>query len=209
MKKYIDKLKNKIKINKNLFVFLLVLVIVGLAAGAVFSSILSSNDKNMVGEYLNNFFINVKNNQLNYNVSLINTLFFNLGFSLIIWLLGISVIGFIFILVFLFIKAFMLGFSIGSIILNFRFKGVLLALGYIIPHQVINILIYILISSYALIVSYRLISSFKGKKTFDFKSIMNQYFYILTFSLIILLFTSLYEVYIVPKIMKLFVILIK
>lgn len=209
MKKYIDKLKNKIKINKNLFVFLLVLVIVGLAAGAVFSSILSSNDKNMVGEYLNNFFINVKNNQLNYNVSLINTLFFNLGFSLIIWLLGISVIGFIFILVFLFIKAFMLGFSIGSIILNFRFKGVLLALGYIIPHQAINILIYILISSYALIVSYRLISSFKGKKTFDFKSIMNQYFYILTFSLIILLFTSLYEVYIVPKIMKLFVILIK
>lgn len=208
MKKYISKLKSNIRINKNLFIFLLVIVIVGLASGSIFSSLLNTDDKSMVTEYLNNFINSVKTNNLNYDVSLINTLIFTLGYALLIWLLGISVIGFILIIVFLFIKGFTLGFSIGTLITNFKFKGVVYSLGYIVPHHVINIMIYILISSYALIVSYKLINSFRGKEI-NFKNIIKKYSYILIFSLILLLFTSLYEVYLVPKVMNLFVSLLK
>lgn len=202
MKKYMDKLKSNIRINKNLFVFLVVIIAVGVAAGSIFVTLLCDSDKVMVSDYLNNFLNNLKTNNLNYNGTLINTIIFTLGAALLIWLLGISVIGFLLILLFLFIKAFSLGFSIGSIIINFNFKGVLIAGAYIVPHHIINMMIYLLISSYALVLSYRLINSFTKKQTFEFKSVFNRYLFILGFSLIILLISVLYEVYGAPKLIS-------
>lgn len=205
MKKYMDKLKSNIRINKNLFVFLVVIIAVGVAAGSIFVTLLNDTDKVMVSDYLNNFLNNLKTDNLNYSGTLINTIIFTLGAALLIWLLGISVIGFILILLFLFIKAFSLGFSIGSIIINFNFKGVLIAGAYIVPHHIINMMIYLLISSYALVLSYRLINSFTKKQTFEFKSVFNRYLFILGFSLIILLISVLYEVYGAPKLINLII----
>lgn len=205
MKKYMDKLKGNIRINKNLFVFLVVIIAVGVASGSIFVTVLNDSDKTMVSDYLNNFFNNLNSNNLNYSGTLINTLIFTLGLAILIWLLGISVIGFILILLFLFIKAFALGFSVGSIIINFNFKGVLIALGYVVPHHIINLMIYLLISSYALVLSYRLISSFTKKKNFDFKGVFNRYLFILGFSLIILSFSALYEVYLAPTLINMIV----
>lgn len=202
MKKYMDKLKSNIRINKNLFVFLVVIIAVGVAAGSIFVTLLNDSDKVMVSDYLNNFLNNLSTNNLNYSGTLINTIIFTLGAALLIWLLGISVIGFLLILLFLFIKAFSLGFSIGSIIINFNFKGVLIAGAYIVPHHIINMMIYLLISSYALVLSYRLITSFTKKQTFEFKSVFNRYLFILGFSLIILLISVLYEVYGAPKLVN-------
>ena len=202
MKKYMDKLKSNIRINKNLFVFLLVIIAVGVASGSIFVTVLDAEDKTMVSDYLNNFLNNLSSNNLNYNGTLINTLIFTLGAAILIWLLGISIIGFALILLFLFIKAFALGFSIGSIIINFNFKGILIALAYVVPHHIINLMIYLLISSYALILSYKLISSCTKKKNFDFKGVFNKYLFILGFSLIILVFTALYEVYLAPALIN-------
>ena len=209
MKKYLDKLKTKIYVNKNLFVFLLVLVLVGVGAGAIFSLILNDSDKAMVTEYLNNFMANVSNNKLELTTSFFNTIIFTLGFALFIWIFGISIIGIVLILPFLFIKSFVLGFSIGSIMLNFKFKGVIISLFYIVPHHVINILIYILVSAYAIMVSYKIFNSMKNKKNFDFKIIMNKYTFILIFSFIILFITCLYEVFVLPKVMSVVINLIK
>ena len=205
MKKYMDKLKNNIRINKNLFVFLVVIVAVGVASGSIFVTVLNDSDKIMVSDYLNNFLNNLNSNNLNYNGTLINTLIFTLGLAILIWILGISVIGFALILLFLFIKAFSLGFSVASIIINFNFKGILIALAYVVPHHIINLMIYLLISSYALVLSYRLISSFTKKKNFDFKGIFNRYLFIIGFSLIILLFSVLYEVYLAPSLINMIV----
>ena len=209
MKKYMDKLKQNIKFNKNLFIFLLVLILVGVGAGALFSMLLNESDKELVSNYLNSFFTNINNNNLQLNTSFLNTLIFTLGYALIIWIFGISIIGILLILPFLFIKAFVLGFSVGSILINFKFKGILISFIYIIPHHVINILIYILVSAYAIMISYRLISSMKNKKVFDFKIIMNRYTYILFFSLTILFSTSLYEALVMPKVLALVIKLLK
>ena len=94
MKKYMDKLKKNIHINKNLFVFLLVIVIVGVVAGSIFSTIIDSSDKTLVLDYLNSFFDNAKDGKLNYDASIMNTLVFTVGFALLMWFLGISIIGF-------------------------------------------------------------------------------------------------------------------
>lgn len=209
MKKYMDKLKRNIHINKNLFIFLLVIVIVGVVAGSIFSTIIDSNDKKMVLEYLNSFFNNAKDGKLNYNTSIVNTLVFTVGFAFIIWILGISVIGFFVVIFMLFMKGFILGFSVSSIIANFGFKGVLLALAYVFPHHIINILVFMLLTAYSLIISYKLIKCITSKKPLDLKHIMHRYVIVLSVSLIFLVITSLYEVYVVPKLLNIIVSIIK
>ena len=209
MKKYMDKLKRRIYFNKNLFLFLIVLVLVGVGAGALFSLILSDGDKKLVTDYLNDFITNISKSNFNFNVSFFNTVIFTLGFALIIWLFGISIIGILFVLPFLFIKSFVLGFSIGSILINFKFKGILLSLAYVVPPHVVNIMVYILISAYSIMISYRLFNSMREKKNFDFKLFMNKYLFILLFSLSILFISSLYEVFVLPNIMHFIVNLIK
>ena len=209
MKKYMDKLKRNIHINKNLFIFLLVIVIVGVVAGSIFSTIIDSNDKKMVLEYLNSFFNNAKDGKLNYNTSIVNTLVFTVGFAFIIWILGISVIGFFVVIFMLFMKGFILGFSVSSIIANFGFKGVLLAVVYVFPHHIINILVFMLLTAYSLIISYKLIKCITSKKPLDLKHIMHRYVIVLSVSLIFLVITSLYEVYVVPKLLNIIVSIIK
>ena len=209
MKKYMDKLKNSIHINKNLFVFLLVIVIVGVVSGSIFSAIIDTHDKKMVVDYLTEFFNNVKSGKLNYDTSIINTLFFTVGSAIIIWLLGVSVIGFFIVLFMLFMKAFVLGFSIGSIIINFKLKGILIGTIYAFPHQIINILVFMLLSAYALIVSFKIMKCMTGKKTLDFKGIMNRYMTVLLFSGIVLIITSVYEVYLMPKLLNIIMGIIK
>lgn len=199
MKKYLDKLKSNIHINKNLFVFLMVLITIGLISGALFSIIISSEDKALVNTYLNDFFSNVKNNKLDYHNSLINALIFTLGCGCLIWILGISVIGFFIILFILFLKSFILGFSVGSIIYSFKLKGLILSIIYIFPHQVINVLIFMILSAFSLMFSYKLICSLKKKKSITFGNIMNKYIIVLIFSLIVLTTTSIYEIYLLPK----------
>ncbi|MBR3230215.1 MAG: stage II sporulation protein M [Bacilli bacterium] len=202
MKKYLDKLKKKLYFNKNLFVFLFVLVMVGLFAGALFSVILSDSDKRMVSDYLNNFLLNLSIDKINFNISFFNTLIFTLGFALLIWVFGISIIGVLLVLPFLFLKSFVLGFSVGSILLNFKIKGIILSLIYIVPHHVINLLIYILICAYSIMISYRMVTCMCKKKNFDFKLFMSKYSFILIFSLIILFITSLYESFVLPYVLK-------
>ena len=209
MKKYLDKLKRNIHINKNLFVFLLVIVIIGIISGSIFSIIISGEDKDLVLNYLNNFFTNIGVNKLNYNSSLINCLVFTLIFAILLWLLGISVIGFFIILFLLFLKTFILGFSVSCIIMNFNIKGVVYAFIYIFPHQIINILVFMLISAYGLIMSFKIMRCFNGRRVLDFKNLFKKYIIVLVVSLFVLTITCLYEIYIMPKVLHIIVDVLK
>ncbi|MBR3199021.1 MAG: stage II sporulation protein M [Bacilli bacterium] len=206
MNKHLDKLKKRLYFNNNLFVFLFVLILVGVGAGALFSTILNTADKHVVSTYLNNFFTQFSGDM---NISFFNNFVFTLGFAFIIWIFGISVIGILLILPFLFFKAFVLGFGIGSILINYKFKGIIFSLICVVPHRVVNLLIYVLISAYALMISYRMIVSMKDRKSFDFRLFMNRYLFILFFSFIILSITSLYESFVLPYFMKFIVNLLK
>lgn len=209
MKKYLDKFKEYIYINKNLFVFLLVIVIVGVISGSIFSLIVNAEDKALVSDYLNSFFNNIKDGKLDYNNSITNSLVFSIGFAAMMWLFGISVIGFFLVLFMLFLKSFVLGFSISSIIINFKLKGVFLGLFYVFPHHIINIFVYVLLAAYALVISYRLITVITKKKTLDLRAFMNRYVIILVICVLTLIVTSIYEIYVVPKVLNIIINLFK
>ena len=131
------------------------------------------------------------------NASLSNGLFI-----VIVWLLGFSIIGIPIVIFMYFSKAFILGFSLSSFILQYKFKGLLLALIYFFPHHVVNILAYTLILIYSLKISFILINSIIKKKTISFKAIMNRYLIVFAVSIGMVIVASLYECFVVPFLIR-------
>lgn len=197
-----DRLKNKIRIDKNLVLFLLVLGLTGIVAGSLFVTILNSSDKQLVSEHLNTFLDNIESSKIDYIFVLKNNMITNISYILLIWLLGISVIGLPILLIIFFSKTFILGFSIGSIISCFKFKGILFSLAYIFPGSIISLLAILTITMYAMSFSFKLIYAIFKKKTIDFKIMINRYSSILFIILIIIILMNLYDTFIMPNIIK-------
>ena len=126
--KLMDRLKNKIKIDKNLILFLIIIGIIGIISGSVFASILNNNDKLLVNQHLNSFLDNIQAGKLDYIFALKNNMITNVLYILIIWLLGISIIGIPIVIIVFFSKTFILGFTIGSILGCFKIKGIIFSI---------------------------------------------------------------------------------
>ena len=202
MKKQMDKLKNKTTSNKKIIVFLVGLFLIGLIAGSIFITIISKSDQALVKEYIKKFVNKADKNKLNYLEALKNASLSNGLFIVIVWLLGFSIIGIPIVIFMYFSKAFILGFSLSSFILQYKFKGLLLALIYFFPHHVVNILAYTLIMIYSLKISFILINSIIKKKTISFKAIMNRYLIVFAVSIGMVIVASLYECFVVPFLIR-------
>ena len=207
--KWMDKLKGTIKVNKKTLLFFTILLIIGIIAGSIFMAILSETDKKLVTDYFNNYISNIENNKLNYLESIKNGLFNNLLYIIIIWILGISIIGIPIVTIMFFIKSFTLGFSIASIVFNYKLKGCLLNFINIFPHQMIYFLIYMLITTYSIFFSLKMINSIINKKNMDFKIMMNKYVKILIISVIAITIGIIIETFITPLLIKTIIPLIK
>ena len=202
MKKQMDKLKNKTISNKKIIVFLVGLFLIGLIAGSIFITIISKSDQALVKEYIKEFVNKADKNKLNYLEALKNASLSNGLFIVIVWLLGFSIIGIPIVIFMYFSKAFILGFSLSSFILQYKFKGLLLALIYFFPHHVVNILAYTLILIYSLKISFILVNSIIKKKTISFKAIMNRYLFFFAVSIVMVIVASLYECFVVPFLIR-------
>lgn len=202
MKKLINKLKNKVKLNQKMFFFLGGLAIIGFLFGTFFITVLSGSDQTLVKNYIADFITMIDQNKVNYQTTFINTLISQLSFIGTIWVLGISIIGIPITLFMYFSKAFMLGFSIGSFVLQYKLKGTLLAFFYIFPHHIINLAVHTLLMVYSIKFSAKLIDSIFRKKTINFKAIINVYLGVLLFSVIVVVISSVFEVFVVPFIFK-------
>ncbi len=200
--KHIKLIKRNIKSNKNIYVFLFVFGLIGLISGSFLAIVLDNQDSRLVTEYLNNFFNSISNNSLNYKSSFLNSIISNLGSGLFIWFLGISIIGIPLILIIYFSKTFILGFSVSSIIINYKAKGCLLAFSYIFPHMIFNILIIAFLSMYSLSLSFKLFNVFLKKESFNFKLFRNKYLIVLLISLISFVVSSIIEIFISPIFLK-------
>lgn len=198
--KYLDKLRNKIKYNKKTMLFLIILVIIGIISGSFLSVILNSNDKQLVQDNIKNFIENIKSFN-NINI-LKNTILINIIMVLGIWILGISVIGLIIVICLVFWKAFTLSFTISGFILTYNLKGLLLAIIYIFPHLIINLLIIMYVGSYAIKFSTLIIRCMFNKVNLDLRKLMIIYLKVLIISLIVIMMTSLFESFITPFFLK-------
>ena len=193
-----NKLK-KIKLRK-IDTIILILTFISFILGILYLAILSKSNKELIASTLNSFFTGIKTKDFNYNQALFSSLLNNLTITTVIWLLGISIIGIPVVITILTSKSFILGFSISSIIYNYGFKGIILTIIYIIPH-ILNLFLIIILTYYSMNFSIMLFNLLFRKKEYSKRIIVNRYIKILVVSIIFFIFSSILEVFIIPRIL--------
>jgi len=177
--------------------FISILTIIAIISGSLFYFKLNPNDQSLIKTYIENLIINNE-----YN-SLISLLGINFLLILIIWILGISIIGVIINLFIYFVKVFIMSLEITTLINLYQGKGLLISLLNIFPHQILNLFIFSILVIYAVNLSLTLIISIIKKKTISIGYIIKSYNKIFIISSTLIILTVIYEYYLAPIIMKL------
>ena len=194
-----DKLKSVFKVNKKIMVFLFCFFIISVIFGSLLPLFLSESDKILVTNYLSDFVGNIEN----YNgVSLfLNGLYSNLGLCIFIFILGISVVGVFFVLILFFLKGFILGFSLTSIIVNYGFKGILFGFVYLFPHQIINMFLLSVLTCYSVSFSFKFILFLLKKYDFNIRLSFKRFFIVFCLCSSLIVLCVLYESFLLPNVL--------
>lgn len=191
-------LKN-IKENK-LFTILLIITILSILLGILFPAILTTDNKELIKTSITDYFTAIDNNKIEYIKSLITILSNNIFVTISIWLLGISIIGIIIIIIEVFIKGFIVGFSFTSILVTYGIKGILIGIIYTISN-ILSLLVTFLLSYYAISFSIMIYKTIFKKKNYPKEIIVKRYIKIGLLALLSSIVISLIEVFIIPKVL--------
>lgn len=194
------ELMNKIKKNK-LLTILLAVIIISCILGILFPVFLKESNKDLIKTSIEEFLLAIDKNQVNYLNSFFQSLTNNTITTSLIWLLGISIIGIPIIIISIFIKGFLVGFSFISIVITYGVKGLLIALIYTLPN-IINLFSSFLLGYYAISFSGMIYRNVFKKETQNFSPIVKRYIKIGIIFLIFSILISLVESYLVPQILK-------
>ena len=199
------KVNNKLKEQKRLYLFLIIVMGLGIIAGLIYALIISKSDHNLVASSLDSFFTSIKESNLDYKSGLINSLIGNIFFVSFIFLLGISIIGIPFIIISLFFKAFIFSFSFVSIIYTYHLNGILKAIMYVFPHQIITLLMSLFLGFYALYFGIKLFNYLFRRKDINLRNSMKRYLQVFIIVLSINILCSFIETFLAPGLIKLVV----
>lgn len=191
-----------IKKRKLLFILFITMVI-SFVLGALFISVLSDSNQVLVKDSITGYFNGIKIGNFTYLKSLYNILSSNLILCLFIWIMGISIIGILFVVLLLIYESFITGFSLVSILYTYGFKGILASFIYMMP-EFINLFVIFVLSYYSISFSILLFNYLFRKKDINRKVIVFRYIKFLIVSFGCLIITSLISVFVIPNILKFF-----
>lgn len=189
--------------NKKVNLFVIFIVILGIISGSLFLMVLNENDKSEVINEISTFMTNINTNNINNLNSFKNSLIEGMILIILSWILGMSIIGVIFNIFFIYMKSFIIGFSISSFILVYKYNGILSSLVYTVPSQLINILIILILGVYTLLFSKYLFKMiFIKDKTVNLGKFFKKYVLVFGICIILCLVSSLCEAYLLPSLLK-------
>ena len=189
--------------NKKLNLFVIFIVVLGIISGSLFLMVLNENDKSEVINEISTFMANINTNNINNLNSFKNSLIEGMILIILSWILGMSIIGVIFNIFFIYMKSFTIGFSISSFILVYKYKGILSSLIYVIPSQLINILIILILGVYTLLFyKYLFKMIFLKDKTVNLGKFFKKYVLVFGICIILCVISSLCEAYLLPSLLK-------
>ena len=205
LKKVKTKVTDKLREQKKIYIFLIIVMIIGMLLGIIYAIILNKSDHALVTTSLDSFFTSIKNNNIDYKSALINSLIGNISFVTFIFLLGISIIGIPIIIFSLATSSFIFGFSLSSIIYTYHLNGILKAITYLFPHQLITLLMSLFLGFYALYFGIKLFKYLFRGIDINLRSSMKRYLQVYVTVLLIFIGCSFIEVFLSPALIKLVV----
>jgi stage II sporulation protein M len=133
-------MRSYIKEHMPLYVYVAVLFITGVIFGVVIVQALTLEQKQELSRHLGNFFQMVDLGlEWDKQHSFLQSFLMNLKWLVLISLLGLSVIGLPFILFMDFLKGVLIGFSVGFMVGEYAWKGMLFALTSVVPQNLVLI----------------------------------------------------------------------
>ncbi len=182
-------ISKSIKSQKKIYKLLIGLAFVSILFGIIFIFLINNDTKILLSDKIKEYF----NSDIDLFNNFFKCLFNNFIIILLIWILGISIIGIPIVLIIFIFKSFLLGFSISSLISTYGISGLFILFFHIILNKGLYLVILILISFYSISFSIKLLKLLFSKKGIDFKESIRKYTKVLLISLVISFFISLYE----------------
>jgi stage II sporulation protein M len=205
-----SKIKAKFPISEynNIFLFMFILFLVGIVFGAIIVNSMSWIQKQDLFFYLHQFFGHVQEGTLLKGQNLFqSSLFYHFKYISLIFILGISIIGIPIIWILIFLKGIVVGFSVGFLVNQIGWHGLLLATASIAPQNIFIIPAYIIAGSFAMIFSIHLIRRIFSSRLYKqpMKKHFIQYASVFLVVLAIAIAAALVEAFVSPHAMKLVV----
>lgn len=184
------------------YFFVTVLLLMGVLFGSMLVNALTLEQKEELTQFVQHFVSEPELQQANR--SFLDSFMLQMKWLLLILLLGLSVIGFPGILLVIFFKGILVGFSIGYLMSELSWKGIVLAFASIAPQNIMLIPIMLICSVYALSFSlYHMRTSFFRKTPRIGRAVrMSEYFLTMLAATILLLGVSMFETMISPLLVQ-------
>ncbi|MCK8828499.1 stage II sporulation protein M [Natroniella acetigena] len=200
-------LKRKIALflEKNLLLlfFIIVFFVIGIVFGTLAVRTLDYAQKKELVEYLGEFIVEI-NQLMRANKQLVaqNIIISNLRFTFLFWLLGLTMLGAILIPFIIFLRGFIIGFTVGFLLDQMFLRGIILSIISVLPQNIIflpSLLLGALVSiSFALTLGKGILMGSRYK----FRLLITNYSIVMLMIGILLVMAGLVEAYITPILIR-------
>lgn len=156
---------NHVKEHATIYMFMIILFLTGVIFGAIIVNSMSFAQKQDLFFYLERFFGQITGSEQINNSEILKTSFvYHFKYLILLFILGLSVIGLPLVWILIFLKGLVVGFSVGFIVNQLGAKGLLLASLSIAPQNFLIIPVYLIAGSMAMIFSLTLLGKLFSKK---------------------------------------------
>ncbi len=192
------------KNNFFLYFISILCLMIGICAGAITIKIIDEGQKKEILNFLDSFFKIINENDINSFELLKQSFVNNFQTIMLLWFLGIIVIGVPVILGILALRGFIIGFTVGFLFEGFGFKGFLFAVFAVLPQNFFVIPSLVIISVISTKFSIMIIKNKMRKNIrYNFFSAITSYTINIILISSLLVLGSFVEAYITPIFMKL------
>jgi len=160
-----NKVSNHFKDHATIYVFIMILFLTGVIFGAIIVNSMEFNQKQDILFYLERYLGQIVANETTENQAiLVDSFLLHVKSLLLLFTLGLTVIGLPLVWILVFMKGLAIGFSVGFIVNQFGLKGLILASLSIAPQNLLIIPMYIIAGSLSMLFSLTLISILFNQK---------------------------------------------
>lgn len=153
-------LQQNVRENSSLYLFTIVLFIMGVGFGAVVVNSLGLTQKQELFMYVSQFFHELKSDNITDPLrSFQNSLGHYLKYVGFMWILGLSIIGLPLILLMVFLKGVVVGFTVGFLVNQLQWKGLYFAIVSVLPQNLLVIPAIIIVATAGISFSLHLVQS--------------------------------------------------
>ncbi|KAB3527375.1 stage II sporulation protein M [Alkaliphilus serpentinus] len=193
-------------LKENLFIYFFVFfcLLIGISIGAFTIKVVDLHQKQELISYLKGFFRLLDETGLRSMDIFKESIFNNIQLLVLSWLMGLVIIGIPIVLLVVVFKGFVIGFTVGLIIDEFKFYGVLLFILGIFPQNLLLVPAFIIAAVTSIVFGITVIKAkIKKNKTFKLSKLIFTYTSIYLVILLMVIMGSLIESFIVPSFIKL------